>query len=144
MHKFLEFHLRQQPYAVPIGSVREINRMSTISPVPGAAGYVAGVMNLRGKVIPVVDLRVRFGFDKITATKETCIIVVESNGRQGGLIVDSVSGVAEFTEKDMEPSPDVGAAEEARFVTGIGKTESRVVILIDPAAITAKEENVAA
>lgn len=129
--QYLTFMLNGQLYGVPIGTVREINRPSEITPVPRTPEYVAGVMNLRGKVIPVVNLRIKLGFKAVAHTKETCIIVIETTVGQVGMTVDSVSGVIELTSSQIEPTPNLGTSANTEFVLGMGKVENKVVILID-------------
>jgi purine-binding chemotaxis protein CheW len=129
--QYLTFVLNEQLYGVPIGTVREINRMSDITPVPRTPSFVAGVINLRGKVIPVVNLRSKLGFSTVQHTKSTCIIVIESNVGQIGMIVDSVSGVIELQAAQIEPTPNLGSGTDTDFVMGMGKVEQKVVILID-------------
>lgn len=129
--QYLTFILCGQSYAVPIESVREINRMCDIAPVPQTPKYVAGVINLRGKVIPVVDLRLRFDFPKTTVTKESCIIVIESKHGQVGTIVDAVSGVVDLRQDQIEPPPHLGDDESLSFIIGMGKTDQEVIILVD-------------
>lgn len=129
--QYLTFNLKNRPYGVPIASVREINRMSDIAPVPRTPEFVAGVMNLRGKVIPVITLRRKFGFEDADNTKQTCIIVIEGAEGQVGIIVDSVSGVVSLTTEQIEPPPVLGDMTRLDFVMGMGKTESGVVILVD-------------
>jgi purine-binding chemotaxis protein CheW len=134
--KYLTFMLNGQPYGVGIGAVREINRVSEITRVPLSPGFVAGVMNLRGKVIPVLDLRSRLGMPRVEATKETCIIVFDVEQSQVGTIVDSVSGVADFAESQLEPRPRMGS-DQLSWVLGMGKQESQVVLLLDISACLA-------
>lgn len=129
--QYLTFILRGQSYAVPIESVREINRMCEIAPVPQTPPYVAGVINLRGKVIPVIDLRLRFDFPLSTITKESCIIVIESKHGQVGTIVDAVSGVVDLRQDEIEPPPHLGNDENLSFIIGMGKTAQEVIILVD-------------
>ncbi len=129
--QFLTFSLKSQPYGVPIGSVREINRVTDITPVPQTPGFVAGVINLRGKVIPVVDLRMKFGIPSVPHTRETCIIVIESDAGQVGMIVDSVSGVIDLSAEQIEPRPAMGEESKISYVIGMGKIDNTVVILID-------------
>lgn len=129
--QYLTFTLNAQLYGVSIGTIREINRVSEITPVPRTRAFVAGVMNLRGKVIPVVNLRMKLGFEAIGYTKETCIIVIETPLGQVGMIVDSVSGVIELAENQIEPTPNLGDISNSEFVLGMGKLENKVVILID-------------
>jgi purine-binding chemotaxis protein CheW len=129
--QYLTFHLRGQLYGLPIAVVREINRVGEIAPVPQTHSFVAGVINLRGKIIPVVDLRLKFGFEKIDHTKETCVIVIEGEDGQVGTIVDSVSGVVELEANQIEPTPVMGDPEKLGFVIGMGKVDNKVVILVD-------------
>ena len=132
--QYLTFLLAEQPYGVPIGTVREINRLSDIAAVPHAASFVAGVMNLRGKVIPVVDLRLKFGLGKAAATKESCIIVIETDHGAVGTIVDAVSGVIGLEAGQIEPPPVLGDAAQLSFLIGMGKADDKVVVLVDAAA----------
>jgi len=111
--------------------VREINRLSDISPVPKAADFVAGVMNLRGKVIPVVILRTKFGMKAGENTKHSCIIVIDTDHGQIGMIVDAVNGVVTLTAAQIEPAPVMGNTEDLTFIIGMGKDEERVIILVD-------------
>ncbi len=129
--QYLTFVLSHQLYGVPIGAIREINRMSEITPVPKTPSFVAGVMNLRGKVIPVVNLRKKLNFEPIETTKETCIIVIEAFDGQVGMIVDSVSGVIELASNQIEPTPNLGNLVDTEFVLGMGKLENKVIVLID-------------
>lgn len=129
--QFLTFNLRQRPYGVPIETVREINSMVDITPVPGMPKYVSGVINLRGKVIPVVNLSVRFGVENAGVTRETCIIVIEVQGSLVGMIVDSVSEVIMLPSESIEPAPLLSECEEGQWITGMGKIDSKIVLLLD-------------
>ena len=129
--QYLTFNLRGRPFGVPIGTVREINRMGDITPVPKTPTFMAGVMNLRGKVIPVVDLRTKFGVETAPYTRETCIIVIEGTTGQIGTIVDSVSDVVELKDGQIEPTPTITDDPETRYIMGIGKHENRVILLVD-------------
>ena len=133
--QYLSFALTELSYALPISAVREINRVMTITPIPETPAYIAGVMNLRGRVIPIVDLRVRFGLNASAYTRQTCIIVVDSERGQAGLLVDSIHGVANLTADQIEPRPQIGTTTDSTFVTGMGKIEKRVLILVDVARI---------
>lgn len=137
--QYLTFILKGQTYGLPISSVQEINRMSEIAPVPRTPKFVAGVMNLRGKVISVVDLRLKFGFEKTNYTKETCIIVIEGKNGQVGTIVDSVSAVVDLAPNQIEPAPVMGDGHELAFIVGMGKTENTVIILVDVVRALAME-----
>jgi purine-binding chemotaxis protein CheW len=126
-------------YGVPIATVREINRVSTITPVPETPKFVAGVMNLRGKVIPVVNLRLRFSLDAAANTRETCIIVIDAITGQAGVIVDSIKGVMDLSNSQIEPRPKMGSDAKLAFVIGMGKVEEQVIILVDVATVLAKD-----
>lgn len=129
--QYLTFVLNSQRYGVPISAVREINRVSDITHVPQAPRFVVGVMNLRGKVIPVFDLRLKFGLDAVPHTRETCIIVIEGKTGQIGMIVDSVSEVVELTAAQIEMKPSFVGDESLSHVVGMGKLDNRIIILVD-------------
>jgi purine-binding chemotaxis protein CheW len=129
--QYLTFQLMAEQYGVPIETVREINRVGEITPVPRTPEYVKGVMNLRGKIIPVVNLRVKFGMDTQQYTRDTCIIVIDTEIGQVGMIVDSVKEVVDLVENQIEPSPVLGNEATMSFVRGMGKVDQRVIILVD-------------
>ena len=129
--QYLTFEIRNQCYGVPIATVREINRVTDITAVPHTPSFVAGVMNLRGKVIPVVNLRLKFEFEAAAHTRQTCIIVIEGDSGQVGMIVDSVTGVIDLVQTQIEPAPVMGDQDKLSFVTGMGKAETGVIILVD-------------
>jgi purine-binding chemotaxis protein CheW len=129
--QYLSFNLSELSYALPISAVREINRVLTITPIPETPDYIAGVMNLRGKVIPIVDMRCRFGMPMTPYTKQTCVIVVDSPKGQAGLLVDSIHGVTTLNSAQIEPKPQLSGNESSGFVIGMGKLEKKVLILVD-------------
>ena len=129
--KYLTFALAEEEYGLEILKVREIISMSEITSVPKTPEYVKGVINLRGKVIPVVDLRLKFVMEEIAYTDETCIIVVDVNGVEMGIIVDHVSEVLDIASGDIEDGPEFGASVDIDFILGMGKAEGRVTILLD-------------
>jgi len=129
--QYLTFQLMAEQYGVPIETVREINRVGEITPVPRTPEYVKGVMNLRGKIIPVVNLRVKFGMAPQEYTRDTCIIVIDTEIGQVGMIVDSVKEVVDLTDNQIEPSPILGNETTMSFVRGMGKVDQRVIILVD-------------
>ncbi|MDM7913875.1 MAG: chemotaxis protein CheW [Candidatus Eisenbacteria bacterium] len=129
--KFLTFFLAGEEYGLEILKVQEIIGMMDITPVPRAPAYIQGVLNLRGKVIPIVDLRLRFGMESAERTPETCIIVVEANGMQTGIVVDQVSEVLDIPADEIEDAPAFGAEVQTDFILGIGKSEGRVKLLLD-------------
>ena len=125
------FDLATEHYAIDSMNVREIIRMQTITKIPGAPMSVEGVVNLRGKVTPVLDLRKRLGFPVSENTRETRIVVVEVDGQDVGLIVDGVSEVLRIPVSVIEPTSTIVAAEEADYILGVAKLETKLVILLD-------------
>jgi len=142
--KYLTFALADEEYGIGILKVKEIIGMMAITPVPQTPPYVKGVINLRGKVIPVVDLRSKFDMETIDYTDRTCIIVVEIEGKeeriQIGIVVDTVSEVINVREADVEDTPTFGTRVSTEFILGMAKIEGSVKILLDiDAVLSAKE-----
>ena len=142
--KYLTFALGRESYGVPVLAVREIIRLCPITPVATMPPHVRGVINLRGKVIPLVDLRLRFGLPAAEEHDRTCIVVAQVPAAAGGtrpygVIVDGVEEVAQFTAADIEPTPDFGTAVDARFITGMAKAAGGVKILVDLDRIAAAD-----
>ncbi|KPA14631.1 Chemotaxis protein cheW [Candidatus Magnetomorum sp. HK-1] len=142
--KYLTFSLADEEYGIGILKVKEIIGMMGITPVPQTPSYVKGVINLRGKVIPVVDLRSKFDMETIDYTDRTCIIVVEIEGKeeriQIGIVVDTVSEVLNIREADVEDTPTFGTSVNTEFILGMAKIEGSVKILLDiDAVLSAKE-----
>lgn len=129
--KFLTFFLAGEEYGLEILKVHEIIGMMAITSIPRTPDYVRGVINLRGKVIPVVDLRLKFEMEYKEQTDETCIIVVRANNVQMGIIVDSVSEVMDIAGQDIDNAPSFGASVNSDYILGIGKSEGRVKLLLD-------------
>ncbi|HSW30465.1 MAG TPA: chemotaxis protein CheW [Longimicrobiales bacterium] len=129
--KFLTFFLDQEEYGIEILSVREIIGLLPVTPVPQTPHYVQGVVNLRGQVIPVVDLRLKFDMAGIDATDETCIIVVQTGGAQLGIIVDKVSEVLDILSQDIVDAPTLGNEIDTDYIMGVGKAGTRVILLLD-------------
>jgi len=125
------FRIDEETYGVPIGSVREIVRVPEITAVPNAPEMIEGVINLRGKIIPVMDLRKRFGSAANPADKKNRILVVELESRLLGLIVSSASEVLKIPPSEIEAPGAVFAEGESSYVTGVGKLKGRLVILLD-------------
>ncbi|MGB6875094.1 MAG: chemotaxis protein CheW [Candidatus Acidiferrales bacterium] len=121
----------RETYGVPISLVREIVRVPEITVVPNAQKYVEGVINLRGKIISVVDLRKRFGETDVENNKKNRIVVVELESRTVGLIVNSASEVLKIPPSDIEPPSSVFLNGEIDYVTGVGKLNNRLIILVD-------------
>ena len=142
--KYLTFRLAEEEYGIPILTVVEIIKMMEVTPVPRTPSYVRGVINLRGRVIPVVELREKFGMPTTADTSETCIIVVKVHSVDGdlemGIIIDTVSEVLDIAGRQIEPPPQFGAACETDFILGMAKAGTSVKILIDINRILGGEE----
>ncbi len=129
--KFLTFRLGKEEFAVSIRYVIEIIGIQQITDIPDMPPYVKGVINLRGKVIPVIDVRLRFGMEERPYDERTCIIVVKLDQNPVGLIVDSVSEVVDIRADQIDPPPSVNKGAESRFVQGLGKVGESVKIILD-------------
>ena len=142
--KYLTFTLANEEYGIGILKIKEIIGMMPITSVPQTPEFVKGVINLRGKVIPVVDLRLRFGMEAIDYTERTCIIVVEITGQSGtvmiGIVVDSVSEVLNIKGEEIEDTPAFGTKLDTDYIFGMAKMEGGVKILLDIDRVLSSEE----
>src|SRR5579864_1455728 len=129
------FRVGNETYGVPITALHEIVRVPEITAVPDAPDYMEGVINLRGKIVSVIDLRKRFGIKETTPSRRNRILVVEYNGRLSGLIVDSASEVLKIPPTDIEPPPAVLQEGGLNCVTGLGKYQGRLIMLLDTSKI---------
>ena len=133
--KYLTFRLAEEDYGIPLLQVKEIIGMMPVTAVPQTPDYVKGVINLRGKVIPVSDLRLRFGMNPTDYNERTCIIVVDIQGREHatrmGVIVDAVSEVLNVREEDIEPAPSFGDQARTDYILGMANMDERVKLLLD-------------
>lgn len=135
-NKFLSFKIGREEFGVEILRVREIIGVIDVTPLPQTPDYVKGVINLRGKIIPVIELRTKFGLEPKEYTEETCIIVVEvSDGGEEhfhmGVIVDSVNEVLDIPRDHIEPAPRFGNSLNTSYIFGMGKVKKQVLILLD-------------
>ena len=142
--KYLTFVLGGESYGIAVLQVREIIRPTAITPVPKMPAHIQGVINLRGKIIPVLDLRARFGLATPPANDRSCIVVVqvktsESVGALTGLLVEAVDEVISLAEKDIEATPDFGGRLDTRHLLGVAKVGSKVKILLDLDRILGEE-----
>jgi purine-binding chemotaxis protein CheW len=139
--KYLSFSLGNEHYGLEITKVREIIGLIDVTPLPQTPKYVRGVMNLRGKIIPVIDLRTKFNLPSIDTTKETCTIVVEGEDTGAaeplimGVVVDAVREVTHIAQESIEPAPEFGFALPLDYIMGIGKVKDKVVILLHNAQL---------
>jgi purine-binding chemotaxis protein CheW len=142
--KYLTFTLAEEEYGIGILKIKEIIGMMAITTVPQTPKFVKGVINLRGKVIPVIDLRLRFGMESMDYTERTCIIVVEIDGTantvQIGIVVDAVSEVLNINGKDIEDTPTFGTKLDTTYILGMAKMEGGVKILLDIDRVLKAEE----
>ena len=142
--KYLTFSLAQEEYGIGILQVKEIIGMMPITSVPRTPDFVKGVINLRGKVIPVIDLRLRFSMEEIDYTERTCIIVVETIGSSGdtvmGIVVDSVSEVLNIKAESIEPAPAFGTSLNTDYILGMAKLEGGVKILLEIDKVLSAQE----
>jgi purine-binding chemotaxis protein CheW len=142
--KYLTFTLADEEYGIGILKIKEIIGMMQITTVPQTPEFVKGVINLRGKVIPVIDLRLRFGMESIDYTDRTCIIVVEIQGTiqtvQIGIVVDSVSEVLNIKGEEVEDTPTFGTKLNTDYILGMAKMEGGVKILLDIDRVLKAEE----
>jgi len=142
--KFLTFTLSHEEYGIPINKVKEIIGMMEITHVPKTPKFIKGVINLRGKIIPIMDLRLKFEMEEKRYTERTCIIVVditfEGVKKQMGLAVDAVSEVVNIQTSEIEPPPEYGIHSKAGFLTGMGKVKGKVILLLDIETILDNEE----
>lgn len=137
--KYLTFSLAAEEYGLEILKVREIIGIMDITSMPQMPGYVKGVINLRGKVIPVIDLRLKFGLEPAEYTEQTCIVVVDV-GSLVGIIVDTVQEVLDIDAAQIDPPPPLGASVDTSFVLGMGKVKDDVKILLDIDKVLGSDE----
>ena len=142
--KYLTFRLQNEEYGLEILKVREIIGMMPITRIPRTPEFVRGVINLRGKVIPVIDLRKKFGMENIADTEETCIIVVDvkhdTDTLQIGILVDSVSEVLDIKSDDIESTPSFGTNLDTDFILGMAKAKGSVKILLNIELVLSRNE----
>ncbi len=142
--KYLTFTLDEEEYGIGILKVKEIIGMMPITSVPRTPEFVKGVINLRGKVIPVIDLRLKFDMGEISYTERTCIIVVEIDSKEGtvliGIVVDSVSEVLNIQETEIEETPAFGTSLNTEYILGMAKIQGGVKILLNIDKVLSSEE----
>ncbi len=144
VRQYLTFKLKDEIFGVDVAQVREILDYIKITKVPQTPNFMCGVINLRGNVVPVVDMRLKFGLEKTETTVNTCIIVVEVD-IQGentilGALVDSVQEVFELAPKDIEPAPKIGTKLKTDFIKGMGKSDDNFIILLNIDKVFSSEE----
>lgn len=143
-NQYLTFTLDDEQYAISVAKVREVLEHTKITRLPRTADFMKGIINLRGAGVPVIDLRLKFGLPETPVTKDTSIIVMEVEGRDGNVIVgalaDAVHEVVEIDEKAIEPAPRFGTRLAAEFIKGVGKKDDLFIIILDIDLIFNAEE----
>ncbi len=129
--QLVTFRLGNEEFGIDIKKVQEINRMIEITKIPNAPSHVEGVVNLRGKIIPIVSLRTKLGFDQTEWDKSTRIMVVEVEGKVLGFIVDSVSEVLRIQDVKIEPPPSITGGSDSAYIEGVINLADRILILLD-------------
>jgi len=142
--QFLTFVLGDEVFAIGILAIKEIIEYGSLTPVPMMPRYVRGIINLRGAVVPVVDLQARFGREPRAVTKRTCIVIVEISVAEQhqvvGVVVDAVNEVLDIPESDIEPAPSFGTRIRTDFIRGMGKVRGRFVVLLDVDQVLSLDE----
>lgn len=142
--KYLTFHLAQEECGIGILKVKEIIGLTPFTPVPRSPDFVKGVIKLRSKVIPVVDLRLKFGMEPERYSERTCIVVMQISSAQGltalGVVVDAVNEVAHVRQDEVEPTPSFGTRVDTSFILGLAKSGQNVRILLDIDRVLGGEE----
>lgn len=143
--KYLTFALGDESYAVDVRKVREIIRLTSITAVPQMPDFIRGVINLRGKIIPVIDLRLRFGLAGSSTTDKTCIVVVQIQTgphtyRETGLVVDNVEEVLNLGSNEIEETPDFGGQVDTKYLLGMAKVKGAVKMLLDLDRVLGNDE----
>lgn len=137
------FNMENEEFACNINDVREVLKMIKVTPLPRSLDFVEGVINLRGEVIPVIDLRKRFGLDEAERTQENRIIIVEVEDRMVGLTVDSVTEVIRLVNKHIQEAPQQVTDKRAKLIKGVGKVNERMLIILDLEQILTSTEQIA-
>ena len=138
--RFLTFTLENNVYGIPIKFVTEIIGMQKVTPVPETPDFLKGIINLRGKIVPLVDVRLKFGKPEIKYNERTCVIVVEVDNLSVGLIVDLVDDVLTIANDKIAPPPVGTGGYDNRYIEGIGQVEDQVVLLLNAAKILKSDE----
>ena len=138
--QWVTFSLEGETYGINVMQVQEVLRYSEIAPVPGAANYVLGIINLRGNVVSVIDTRQRFGLCSCDITDSARIVIIEAESMVVGILVDAVAEVVYLKQSDIETAPNVGNDESARFIQGVCHHEGALLILVDLDKLLSPEE----
>jgi len=138
--EFLTFRLGGEEYAIDILAVQEIRGYDTVTKIPDAPDFIKGVINLRGTIVPVVDLRLKFHLGEAAYDSFTVMIVLHVGGRTVGIVVDGVSDVIQLKSSQISPPPEFGSAFDTRYLAGLGTVEDRMLILVDIAKLLKSDD----
>ena len=138
--EFLSFVLGDESYALDIMSVKEIRGYETVTKIANAPAFVKGVLNLRGDIVPIVDLRMKFDIGQATYDEFTIVIMLSVNDRIVGVVVDAVSDVVKFSAQQILPPPEFGVSFNSRFLRGLATVENKMIILVNIAALIGSDE----
>lgn len=138
--EFLAFVLGDETYALDIMSVKEIRGYEPVTKIANAPSYIKGVINLRGDIVPIVDLRIKFGVGEPTYNEWTIVIMLNIKDRILGIVVDGVSDVMNFEEEDIKPAPQFGTAFDSRYLDGLAAVDDLMVIVVDIEALISSDE----
>jgi purine-binding chemotaxis protein CheW len=129
--KVIVFQLENEEYGIPVQQVRSIEKVQHITRVPRAASFIKGVINLRGVITPIIDLRIRLGLAELSVNDSTRIIIVSNKDMDVGFMVDTANDVIDLGEDTIEPAPDVVGSVQAEYIKGVAKLEKRLIVMID-------------
>jgi purine-binding chemotaxis protein CheW len=129
--QLVTFRLKDETYGINVMQVQEVLRVTEIAPVPGAPGYVLGIINLRGNVVTVIDTRTRFGLPTTDVDDASRIVIIESEEQVVGILVDSVAEVVELQQSEIDAAPNIGNEESARYIQGVASRDEDLLIVVD-------------
>lgn len=139
--KVIVFQLKDEEYGIPVEQVQSIEKVQHITRVPKTSSYIKGVINLRGVVTPIIDLRRRFGLEEVENSDSTRMIIVSREDIEVGFIVDAANDVIDINQESIEPAPEVVGSVQAEYIQGVAKLDKRLIVMIDLAQVL-KAENV--
>ncbi|MFZ6818417.1 chemotaxis protein CheW [Undibacterium sp. Ji22W] len=131
VRQFLAFTLGLEEYGLDLLQVQELREYEKVTHIANAPAFLKGVVNLRGIIVPIMDMRIKLGFDEVTYNELTVVIILNIRGRTVGMVVDSVSDVINFGPEEVKPAPEMGTAVDADYLIGLGTIDERMIILVD-------------
>lgn len=140
VQEFLTFSLGDENYAIDILTVKEIRGYESVTKIANAPAFIKGVINLRGDIVPIVDLRIKFNVGKVTYDEFTIVIVLHIRNRIVGIVVDGVSDVVSLSKEQLRPPPDFGVAFNSRYLLGLATVNEQMIILVDINELISSEE----